>query len=159
MGISPADLAGAGRPAAPRFAEYIPVVREEVGDGSRKAYNTYWNRVLEHWSQGRIDEIQASDIERLAEHVKANRVQRRNAPGGHGSAENLIAALRCLYRPAVADGSLSEGENPALKVSKPRRIPSTRRVLVAMDDHTGVPRTRGETGPDGSGRRFKRGRR
>ncbi|GAA0739656.1 tyrosine-type recombinase/integrase [Dactylosporangium roseum] len=129
MGISPADLVGAGRPAAPTFAEYIPVVREAVSEGSRKAYNTYWNRVLEHWSQRRIDEVRASDIERLSEHVKANRVQRRNARGGHGSAENLIAALRCLYRRAVADGLLSEGENPALKVSKPRRMPSTRRAV------------------------------
>lgn len=129
MGISPADLVGAGRPASPTFAEYIPVVREAVSDGSRKAYNTYWNRVLEHWSQRRIDEVRATDIERLAEHVKANRVQRRNARGGHGSAENLIAALRCLYRRAVADGLLSERENPALKVSKPRRMPTTRRAV------------------------------
>jgi hypothetical protein len=68
--------------------------------------------VLEQWSQRRIDEVRPSDIERLAEHVKANRVQRRNARGGHGSAENLIAALRCLYRRAVADGLLPEGENP-----------------------------------------------
>jgi integrase/recombinase XerC len=128
-GHLPADLLGAGRSAAPTFAEYIPIVREAVGEGSRKAYNTYWNRVLEHWSQRRIDEVRPSDIERLAEHVKANRVQRRNARGGHGSAENLITALRCLYRRAVADCLLSEGENPALKVSKPRRLPSTRRAV------------------------------
>ncbi|MEV0133335.1 hypothetical protein AB0H83_33335 [Dactylosporangium sp. NPDC050688] len=55
MGVSPADLLGTGRPAAPTFAEYIPVVREAVSDGSRQAYGTYWNRVLEHWSERRID--------------------------------------------------------------------------------------------------------
>ena len=129
LGVSPADLLGVGRSAAPTFAEYIPVVREAVSDGSRRAYGTYWNRVLDQWSERRIDEVRPSDIERLAEYVKAHRVQRRNARGGHGSAENLIAALRCLYRRAVADGLLSEGENPALKVGKPRRLPSTRRAV------------------------------
>ncbi|WP_344615548.1 site-specific integrase [Dactylosporangium salmoneum] len=79
-----------------------------ASEGSRRAYSTYWDRVLEHWSQRRIDEVRPSDIERLAEHVKANRVQRRTARGGHGSAENLISALRCLYRRAVADGPLSD---------------------------------------------------
>jgi integrase/recombinase XerC len=57
-------------------------------------------------------------------------VPRRNARGGRGAAENLIAALRCLYRHAQDDGLISEQDNPARKVAKPRRLPSTRRAVA-----------------------------
>ena len=40
-----------------------------------------------------------------------------------------MAALRCLYRRAVDDGLITEADNPARKVAKPRRLPSTRRAL------------------------------
>jgi integrase/recombinase XerC len=73
--------------------------------------------------------VTASDIGRLAEHVKETVVTRRNARGGRGAAEHLIAALRCLYKHAVADGILTEGENPAARVPKPRRLRSTRTAL------------------------------
>jgi hypothetical protein len=54
---------------------------------------------------------------------------RRNARGGRSAAEHLISALRCLYRRAVADGYLDAADNPAAKVAKPRRLPSTRRAI------------------------------
>ena len=40
-----------------------------------------------------------------------------------------MAALRCLYRRAVEDGLISEADDPARKVAKPRRLPSTRRAV------------------------------
>jgi integrase len=40
-----------------------------------------------------------------------------------------VAALRCLYRRAVEDGLISEADDPARKVAKPRRLPSTRRAV------------------------------
>ncbi|MEU9507335.1 integrase [Micromonospora sp. NPDC048170] len=100
MGISPADLVGAAsdRPVAPTFAEYVPVVAAAVTAGTRRAYGSYWKRVVEQWGQRRIDEPTSSEIERLAEYVKAHVVTRRNARGGRSAAEHLIAALRCLYR-------------------------------------------------------------
>ena len=42
---------------------------------------------------------------------------------------NLISALRCLYNHAVDDRLIDEKDNPARKVDKPRRLPSTRRAL------------------------------
>jgi integrase len=131
MGISPADLltAAVAKPPAPTFAEYIPVVAEAVSPGTRRVYGSYWNRVLERWGERRLDEPSPSDIERLAEHVKAHVVPRRNARGGRGAAEHLIAALRCLYHHAIADGLIAEGDNPARKVAKPRRLASTRRAV------------------------------
>jgi integrase/recombinase XerC len=56
-------------------------------------------------------------------------VQRRNARGGRGAAEHLIAALRCMFRYAVADGILTEEENPAIRVPKPRRLRGTRMAV------------------------------
>jgi hypothetical protein len=51
------------------------------------------------------------------------------AAAGRSSAEHLIAALRCLYAHAVADGRIDQADNPAGEVAKPRRLPSTRRAV------------------------------
>src|SRR5579864_8489051 len=62
-------------------------------------------------------------------YVKTHVVPRRNARGGRSAAEHLVAALRCLYQRAVEDGLIAEADNPARKVAKPRRLPSTRRAV------------------------------
>ncbi|PWU45621.1 integrase [Micromonospora sp. S4605] len=149
LGISPDDLvhAGAARAPAPTFADYIPVVSDAVSAGTRRVYGPYWNRVLEQWGQRRLDEPTPSDIERLAEHVRTNVIARRNARGGRSAAEHLIAALRCLYNHAVADGHLAEADNPARKVAKPRRLPSTRRA-VPDDRLAEINRIAASTGDD-----------
>ena len=132
MGLTPADLlaAPAARPAAPTFAEYIPVVSALVSDGCRKAYGSYWNRVVEQWGSRCIDEPTPSEIRQLVQHVRANVVPRRNSRGGRSAAEHLIAALRCMYKHAEEDGLITRDENPARKVDKPRRLPSTRRAVA-----------------------------
>ena len=132
MGLTPADLlaAPAARPPAPTFAEYIPVVSALVSDGCRKAYGSYWNRVVDQWGSRRIDEPTPSEIRQLVQHVRANVVPRRNSRGGRSAAEHLIAALRCLYKHAEEDGLITRDENPARKVDKPRRLPSTRRAVA-----------------------------
>jgi integrase/recombinase XerC len=131
MGISPTELLGVPRhrPAAPTFAQYIPQVRHAVGDGTRRVYGSYWNRILDHWPDRRLDEITATDIKQLVEHTKANVVTRRNGRSGRSAAEHLIAALRCLYRHAEDDGLMEATDNPARKVAKPRRLLSTRQAV------------------------------
>jgi integrase len=132
MGLSPDDLTATPRqrPPVPTFADYVPVVAAAVTRGTLKAYGSYWNRVLDHWGDRRLDEPTPSEIRQLVTHVRASVVQRRNARGGRGAAENLIAALRCLYRHAQDDGLIGEHDNPARKVDKPRRLPSTRRAVA-----------------------------
>ncbi len=132
MGLSPNDLTAAPgqRPAVPTFAEYVPVVSATVSDGTRKAYGSYWNRVVEQWGTRSLDEPSPSEIKRLVVYVRANVVPRRNARGGRSAAENLIVALRCLYKRAEEDGFIDERDNPAQKVAKPRRLPSTRRAVA-----------------------------
>jgi integrase/recombinase XerC len=93
-------------------------------------YGSYWNRVIEHWGQRRLDEITPSEIRQPMTHVKTHVVARRNARGGRSAAEHLIAALRCLYQRAVEDGLINETDNPARKIAKPRRLPSTRRTIA-----------------------------
>ena len=131
MGLTPADLAAApqDRPRVPTFAEYVPVVSAAVSAGTRRAYGSYWNRVLDQWGGRRLDEPTPSEIRQLMIHIKTHVVRRRNARGGRSAEEHLVAALRCLYQRAVDDGLVKEADNPARKVAKPRRLPSTRRAL------------------------------
>jgi len=131
MGLSPADLVAvpAAQPQLPTFAEYVPVVSAAVSAGTRWAYGSYWNRVVEQWGGRRLDEPSPSEIRQLMVHVKAHVVSRRNARGGRSAQEHLVAALRCLYRHAEDDGLISQRDNPARKVAKPRRLPSTRRAV------------------------------
>ena len=130
MGLSPADLAAVPQPRTqvPTFAEYVPVVSAAVSDGTRRAYGSYWNRVVGHWGSRRLDEPTPSQIRHLMTYVKTHVVVRRNARGGRSAEEHLVAALRCLYARAIDDGLIiTEAGNPARKVAKPRRLPSTRR--------------------------------
>ena len=131
LGVSPADLLHAPVESAgvPTFAEYVPVVSAAVSAGTRRAYGSYWNRVTEQWGSRRLDEPTPSEIRQLMAYVKTHVVARRNARGGRGAEEHLVAALRCLYQRAVDDGLITEADNPARKVAKPRRLPATRRAL------------------------------
>ena len=149
LGITPADLltAAPDRAPAPTFAAYIPTVRAAVGAGTRRVYGSYWNRIAEHWGTRRLDEPTPTEIQQLAEQLKAGITVRRNARGGRGATEHLIAALRCLYRHAEADGHITAEHNPARKVPKPRRLPSTRRA-VADDRLAEINRVAATTGND-----------
>src|SRR5580692_1099942 len=131
MGLSPADLAAVPQPRrpVPTFAEYVPVVSAAVSAGTRRAYGSYWNRVIEHWGARRLDEPTPSEIRQLMAWVKSHVVARRNARGGRSAQEHLVAALRSLYQHAVDDGLIAEADNPARKVARPRRLPSTRRAV------------------------------
>jgi integrase/recombinase XerC len=131
MGLSPADLTAVPQPRKPvsTFAEYVPVVSAAVSDGTRRAYGSYWNRITEQWGDRRLDEPTPSEIRHLMTYVKTHVVARRNARGGRSAQEHLVAALRCLYQRAVDDGLIAEADNPARKVAKPRRLPSTRRAI------------------------------
>ncbi|MGH3520703.1 MAG: tyrosine-type recombinase/integrase [Haloechinothrix sp.] len=149
MGVTAEDLISepVTQPLLPTFAEYIPVVSDAVSEGTRRVYTSYGNRILDHWGHRRLDEPTPSQIKQLVEHVKANVVGRRNARGGRSAGEHLIAALRCLYRHAEDDRLIAPGNNPARKVAKPARLPSTRRA-VAGDRLAEINHTAATTGND-----------
>ncbi|MGZ0147948.1 tyrosine-type recombinase/integrase [Kribbella sp. WER1] len=142
LGVSAADLLAATepRPHAPTFAEYVPVVSAAVSPGTRRVYSSYWNRIVNAWGERQLTEPTPTEIEQLARTIKENATVRRNARGGRYAAEHTISALRCIYRRATADGILTEQQNPALKVNKPRRQTSNRRAIpdqqLAEINHT-----------------------
>ena len=117
------------RPRWSRPSQYVPVVTAAVPSGSRRAYGSYWKKLVQRWGGRRLDEPTPSEIQGQSEHIRANVVVRRNSRGRRSAAENYIAAMRCLYNHAVADGYIAETDNPARKVTKPRRLPSTRRAV------------------------------
>lgn len=131
LGISPEQLAGTNATAAtvPTTSRYLDDVVGAVPPATRRVYGPYWRRVVDEWGDRRIDEVTPLEIKQLAERVKTDVVVRRNSRGGRSAAEHLISALRCMYRHAVSDGLISESNNPAVRVSKPCRLASTRRAL------------------------------
>lgn len=130
LGVSPSELIALAVPReAPLFADYIPRVADAVSAGTRRVYGSYWNLVVREWGHLSLGDVTALDISSLSERAKSGAVVRRNNRGGRSAAEHLIGALRCVYRFAVADGIIAANQNPAIRVPKPRRLPSTRRAL------------------------------
>jgi len=79
------DPGGPGRrPAAPpadaTFTEYIPVVSAAVSAGTRRAYGSYWNRVLDQWRTRRLDEPTPSEIRQLTQ-ISTQRIHPSRQPG------------------------------------------------------------------------------
>jgi integrase/recombinase XerC len=135
MGITPEQLLRTEHTAnthMPTFREYIGQVCDAVPIGTRRAYATYWRRIIDAWGGRRLDEPTSLEIKQLCEHLKDGVVVRKNSRGGRSATEHLIAAFRCIYRHATMDGLILDADNPATRVAKPRRLPSTRR---AIPDH------------------------
>ena len=130
LGVRPADMMAApARTEFPLIADYIPLVEKAVTKGTRRVYSPYWAKVVREWGHRHVNEPTALEISQLAEQVREGAVQRRNARGGRGAAEHLIGALRCMYGYLVADGILTQAENPAARAAKPRRLRSARMAL------------------------------
>jgi integrase/recombinase XerC len=132
LGITPEQLITAQpseRKEMPTFREYIERVSGAVPIGTRRAYDTYWRRIIEAWGDRRINEPTPLEIGQLCETLKDHVIARKNSRGGRSAIEHLIAALRCIYRHGVADGLIAEADNPAMRVAKPRRLLSTRRAI------------------------------
>ena len=119
MGLSPGDLTAAprDRAAVPTFADYVPVVSAAVTDGTRKAYGSYWNRVVEQWGARRLDEPTPSNIRHLMTLVKAGAVQRRNSRRNGTPEGRAAAALRHMVGRRVPRGDA----RPARSAARVRR--------------------------------------
>ncbi|NNH76079.1 tyrosine-type recombinase/integrase [Nocardia uniformis] len=130
LGITPEDLLRTSDAAnVPTFREFIQQVQEAVSPATVRAYRPYWNRVEECWGDRAITEPTALEIRKLSETYRRTTVARRNSRNGRGATENLIAAIRCIYKHAQDDGFIKPADNPAARVPKPRRLPSTRRAI------------------------------
>lgn len=132
MGITPEQLLRTEHTAntrVPTFREYIGQVSDAVPIGTRRTYQTYWRRIIDTWGDRHLDEPTSLEIKQLCERLKDDAVARKNSRGGRSATEHLIAAFRCIYRHATMDGLILDADNPAIRVAKPRRLPSTRRAI------------------------------
>jgi integrase len=132
MGITPEQLLKKEHVAhayMPTFCEYIEQVSDAVPIGTRRAYQTYWRRIVQEWGDRHLDEPTPLEIKQLCESIKCRVIPRKNSRGGRSATEHLIAAFRCIYRHAADDGLIPNADNPAIHVVKPRRLPSTRRAI------------------------------
>jgi hypothetical protein len=132
LGVTVNDLAGQADvpPVAPTVGEYLPKVIAAAGPGAARTYGPYWARMAVAWGNRPLDTIAATDVEALQRACAGTAVARRNGRGGRHAGEHVIAAARALFNRAVADGLIAIGSSPAHQVSKPRRLPSTRRALT-----------------------------
>ncbi len=100
MGLTPADLAAfpQTRPEVPTFAESVPVVSAAVSAGTRRAYGSYWNRVIDHWGGRRLDEPTPSEIRQLMAYVKTHVVAR---PAAAAAPKNTLwpRCAACISTP------------------------------------------------------------
>jgi integrase/recombinase XerC len=115
--------------AVPTVAEYLPRVLSAVSPGTRQAYEPYWRRIEQAWGSRRLDELDAVEVQQLAEYTRGAAVVRRNSRGGQSAAAHLVSAARCLYQFAENDGLITAATNPARRARKPRTLASTRRAI------------------------------
>ncbi|TNC19422.1 site-specific integrase [Amycolatopsis alkalitolerans] len=139
LGVSLADLHAhdnATTAGLPTLSAYLHHVRAAAGPGANRTYGTYWDRMLAHWGDRRLDEITATDIEAMRHDMASTAVSRRNSRHGRHAGEHVIAAARAIYTRAIADGLIAPPASPAHRVAKPRRLPNHRRALTADElDH------------------------
>ncbi|MQY23054.1 tyrosine-type recombinase/integrase [Nocardia macrotermitis] len=128
MGISAADLVADG-PCAPTFGEVIPKVRLTLTAGTLRTYDTHFKRLLNVWSDHRLDAVSKPDLEGMARVVRDTARTTRATRGGGGAVENFVSAVRCIYRYAEENGWIRPSDNPARKVPKPTRRGSHRYAI------------------------------
>ncbi|MFI1997032.1 tyrosine-type recombinase/integrase [Actinoplanes sp. NPDC020271] len=113
---------------------------------SAKTYGTYWARMDQLWGERPVDTIRATNVEALQHDCTVHaRPRERNSRGGRYAGENANSAARAFFRRAEADGLIPPGTSPTHRVPKPRRLPNTRRALLAWEiqEITEVARTTG----------------
>lgn len=130
LGVTVTDLQRETHSPVPTLREYLPKVIEATGPGARRTYGSYWERMAAQWGDRSLDSIAPSDIEALQHSTVADALVRRTSRGGRHAGEHVIAAARAICNRAVADGLIEPGSSPAHKITKPRRLPSTRRALT-----------------------------
>jgi integrase len=133
LGVTVADLQTHGSSPTPTFGEYLPAVVAAAGSGASRTYGTYWTRMATIWGDRRLDEVHPSDIEAMKHTSAATARSRHTTRNGRHAGEHIVAAARAIYNRAIADGLIDHKDSPAHRVTKPRRLPNTRRALTAWE--------------------------
>ena len=74
LGITPEQLLRTEHTAnthMPTFREYISQVSDAVPIGTQRAYQTYWQRIIDTWGDRRLDEPTSLEIKNSAKASRA----------------------------------------------------------------------------------------
>jgi integrase len=121
------------------MGEYIDVVQAAVGDGARRAYRTYWQRIRDAWGTRGLDEPTPSEIKSLMHQARAVAVSRCNAPA-HRNACRRGDALALRRRDLDPHHSLIELHKKGNTFRQQPVSPTLVRALTAHADERGARR-------------------
>jgi len=118
----------------PTVDQYVPRVIDAASVGCLKAYGAHWKRAAIRFAGWALDDLAPSDILALQRYVvRVAAASPRASRGGRTAGQACVRAMRALYRLAEDDGLIRRVDNPAAKVSIPRRLPSPRRALLTHE--------------------------
>jgi site-specific recombinase XerC len=148
LGLGPADLRRIAEqfevPHTVSVAEFAPVAIERCGPKTRPCYAVHIRRLVEAHGDRRLDEITTDDLAALRDRIRADvaaaKIARAESTGrllvsgdpdahGHGAAENVVRAVRFLFKLAVDRRLITY--SPAAAVKIPTRPPAPERPLTS----------------------------
>ncbi|MEU5763199.1 hypothetical protein [Nocardia sp. NPDC047648] len=122
-----ADDAGRSPADRPRLREYIDQLRTKVPPTTLATYESSWRVISQVWGERQLSEPTTEQIEELMEAHQIRSRGRANSRGGHAAAENLLSAMRRLYKHAERDRLIDPSSNPAAAAKLPGRRTGQRR--------------------------------
>ncbi|MEU2042230.1 hypothetical protein [Nocardia niwae] len=143
-GAGDAGRSPAGRP---RFREYIDQLRAKVPPTTPATYESSWRVISQVWGDRQLNEPTTEQIEVLMEAHQIRSRGRANSRGGHAAAENLLSAMRRLYKHAERDRLIDPSSNPAAAAKLPGRRTGKGDVLTS-EQLRDVHRIASSTGDD-----------
>lgn len=136
------------------MTDYLPTVEAQLTGRTRDVYGHYLHLFAGLYGHLPVDAVRASHISAAARHAQEAALQRRSSTDGRSAHEHMVTACRKLFDVALGDRLVTY--NPALMVSKLKRLPTGRQPLTqsqiedlfaaASGDETGVLRFLLETG-------------
>ncbi|MGW4720690.1 hypothetical protein [Nocardia sp. NPDC004260] len=87
----------------PRLGEYIDRVCRKVPPKTLRSYDSAWRAISQVWGDRVLSEPTKREIEELMDAHQIRSRARANSRGGESAAENLLSALRHIYKHAVRD--------------------------------------------------------
>ncbi|MFI2281384.1 tyrosine recombinase XerC [Nocardia beijingensis] len=139
--------AGRSPASSPRLGEYIDRVRTKAPPKTLRCYDSAWRAISQVWGDRVLSEPTTREIEELMDAHQIRSRARANSRGGESAAENLLSALRHIYKHAVRDRLIDPSSDPAAAARLPGRRAGKGDVLTS-EQLREVHRVASSTGND-----------
>ena len=129
LGLDLEDLIAADTAATrmPAIASYIETISPTFLPATAATYRPYWRLAAARIGDLRLSDVTLEDLAAVVADAGARAQRSRPGSTGRAPRESCVAALRALFRRAEAAAIITA--NPAVALTKPRRIRSSRRAL------------------------------